>query len=155
MSEPKKEQQPASTMTPEQLEEARQTTPAANPEKSFWDEEEENMWRGVNRTIGIGDEPPSKTGFDFSVLARTYFKNDREADTFADLIQRAEHGIGGPLDRPSGALAGWAMKKLLARVSIEGKSLERLKEMISGWVKTVEAREARLKEQQQARTVGA
>lgn len=105
------------------------------------------MWQGVNRTIGIGDEQDTRTGFDFSVIARTAFKNEHDADTIVDLIQRAEHGIGGPLDKPNTALARWAMNKALARVSVEGKSLERFKDIATGWIRTVEAREARLKEQ--------
>jgi len=91
----------------------------------------------------------------YAIIERTNLPND-EIRVIVDLMRLAEHGIGTPrsLDRPIPYIAQVVINYMRAKVSItskqgHGSSREEVIEALTSWTKTLEARDAQLKQQKQ------
>src|SRR5437016_12259619 len=91
----------------------------------------------------------------YSIIERTNLPNE-EIRVVVDLMRLAEHGIGTPrsLDRPIPYIAQVVVNYMRAKVSVtsklgHGTSREEGIEALTSWTKTLEAREAQLKQQKQ------
>ena len=91
----------------------------------------------------------------YSIIERTNLPNE-EIRVVVDLMRLAEHGIGTPksLDRPIPYIAQVIINYMRAKVSVtsklgHGTSREEVIEALTSWTKTLEARDAQLKQQKQ------
>jgi len=91
----------------------------------------------------------------YAIIERTNLPNE-EIRVVVDLMRLAEHGIGTPksLDRPIPYIAQVIINYMRAKVSVtsklgHGTSREEVIEALTSWTKTLEARDAQLKQQKQ------
>src|SRR5437899_12405234 len=91
----------------------------------------------------------------YAIIERTNLPNE-EIRVVVDLMRLAEHGIGTPksLDRPIPYIAQVIVNYMRAKVSVtsklgHGTSREEVIEALTSWTKTLEARDAQLKQQKQ------
>jgi|SRR2546426_12563572 len=91
----------------------------------------------------------------YAIIERTNLPNE-EIRVVVDLMRLAEHGIGTPksLDRPILYIAQVIINYMRAKVSVtskqgHGSSREEVIEALTSWTKTLEARDAQLKQQKQ------
>jgi hypothetical protein len=91
----------------------------------------------------------------YAIIERTNLPNE-EIRIIVDLMRLAEHGIGTPklLDRPIPYIGKVVINYMRAKVSVtsklgHGTSREEVIEALTSWTKTLEARDAQLKQQKQ------
>lgn len=89
----------------------------------------------------------------YSIIERTNLPNE-EIRVIVDLMRLAEHGIGAPraLDRPIPYIGKVIINYMRAKVSVtskqgHGSSREEVIDALTQWTRTLEAREAQLKQQ--------
>ncbi len=91
----------------------------------------------------------------YAIIERTNLPNE-EIRIIVDLMRLAEHGIGTPksLDRPIPYIGKVVINYMRAKVSVtskdgHGTSREEVIDALTQWTRTLEAREAQLKQQKQ------
>jgi len=91
----------------------------------------------------------------YAIIERSNLPNE-EIRVIIDLMRLAEHGIGTPrsLDRPIPYIGQVVINYMRAKVSVtsklgHGTSREEVIEALTSWTKTLEARDAQLKQQKQ------
>src|SRR6266571_1153520 len=91
----------------------------------------------------------------YAIIERTNLPNE-EIRIIVDLMRLAEHGIGKPksLDRPIPYIGKVVINYMRAKVSVtskdgHGTSREEVIDALTQWTRTLEAREAQLKQQKQ------
>ena len=91
----------------------------------------------------------------YAIIERTNLPNE-EIRIIVDLMRLAEHGISSPksLDRPIPYIGKVVINYMRAKVSVtskdgHGTSREEVIDALTQWTRTLEAREAQLKQQKQ------
>ena len=115
------------------------------------DETPANMFSITGPMIGIGNKDFVKSNWGngniYSVLERTDLQPGEPA-LFGKLIARAEHGLGGSMDRPHSKIGERVVTELMARRSLYRGSSQEFVEILTTWFARLKAQEdEKLKDQ--------
>jgi len=121
------------------------------------DEAPESIYKVLGASIGVGNKDfiPSKAGPGdiYSILERTELEPE-EMSLFGRLIMRAEHGLGGAMDRPHAKIAERIVNELRARRSKFRGSLQEFENIMTNWIQRLKAQEDEKLKEQSKRMVG-
>ena|SRR2546425_5384344 len=123
------------------------------------DEAPESIYKVLGASIGVGNKDfipskiPGASGDIYSILERTELEPE-EMSLFGRLIMRAEHGLGGAMDRPHAKIAERIVNELRARRSKFRGSLQEFENIMTNWIQRLKAQEDEKLKEQSKRMVG-